>query len=53
MNKECVFLSTACDFNAMYELRNKSRAYGIELTPCKSIYEMLQYAIRGCNAILV
>ena len=53
MNKECVFLSTACDFNAMYEFRNKSRAYGIELTPCKSIYEMLQYAIRGCNAILV
>src|SRR5574344_1963532 len=53
MNKECIFLSTACDFNAMYELRNKSRAYGIELTPCKSIYEMLQYAIRGCNAIFV
>lgn len=52
MEKECVFLSQS-NFGLMYELRRVSKTYGIELSPCREITEMIDMYNKGTNAVLV
>lgn len=52
MNKSCIFLSKS-NIELMTNLRECSRKYNIELSPCKHITEMLDLYKNGANAILI
>ncbi len=52
MNKECIFLSDD-NYCMLYNLRKASLTKGIEIVPCRNIFDMLSKFHDGVNAVLV